>query len=530
MSGALSLQRVLSGELSRRNFLVRPPEPAPELLVSDPSSSVFIGRTKWLSVPFFWDPKKLVNPHLCVAGITGSGKSYFIKTFITRANIVLGASALILDWAGEYAEWVRAAGGRVVSFGKEGINLLEPAGGTPHNRSRQVLFALQLLAGLPPDSPQARLTEEALEQAYKAKGFAMGKMAQGRKKAPTLEEVHRLLIARSKAKKDAAVSQDAAEAARRIKNLLLSSGNSFCASTFPLDTLLSGLVCVDLHSLPDENLRSIAGLSILQFVKERMRAGEYSATPLPRLFVVVDEAWKIAADGNSEVATIVREGRKYGFSLIVASQNPTDVHRSIFSSAGTVLCFRLTLSSEREYVRSSLSYSDFFEEQSHSLSVGQALVHLEFARHHPCPRDFILSRVEGEELLESCTIRGGKMNLELEKGELSRKLLSFGLTDRQSAAVFASFESRNYSLSAQEFSAMLEKMGHGRSAVITLLRDLGAAERDLLDVFSSNRYHQAKGAPEVDIDLQEESGAAGTAYGAAASRSHPGGKPKSSRR
>lgn len=502
MSGALSLQRVLSGELSRRNFLTRPPEPSPELLLSSPSSSVFIGKTKLLSVPFFWDPKKLVNPHLCVVGITGSGKSYFIKTFITRANIVMGASALILDWAGEYCEWVRAAGGRVISFGKEGINLLEPGGASPHDRSRQVLAALELLCGLPADSPQARLTEEALEQSYKAKGFAIGKMAQDGKKAPTLRDVYELLLARSKSKKDAPVSQDAAEAARRIKNLLLSSGNSFCASTFPLSSLMSGLVCVDLHSLPDESLRSIAGLSILQFVKERMRAGKYSAAPLPKLFVVVDEAWKIASDGNSEVATIVREGRKYGFSLIVASQNPTDVHRSIFSSAGTVMCFRLTLSSEREYVRSSLSYSGYFEEQSHSLSVGQALVHLEFSRHQECPRDFIISRIEGEELLETCAIRGGKMSLEMEKSELSRKLLTFGLTDRQSAGVFQEFERQNYSISAQSFAAMLEKMGHGPSAVVALLRDLGATERDLLAVFSEGKGSD-KGAQEIEVALSE---------------------------
>ncbi|MFA6489714.1 MAG: DUF87 domain-containing protein [Candidatus Micrarchaeia archaeon] len=504
MGGALSLQRVLSGELSRRNFLTRPPEPSPEMLLSQPSGSVFIGKTKLLSVPFFWGPKKLVNPHLCVAGITGSGKSYFIKTFITRANIVMGSNALILDWAGEYCDWVRAAGGRVISFGQEGINLLELGGASPHNRSRQVLEALELLAELPKNSPQARLTEEALEQAYGSKGFAINKPAHSGKKAPTLQDVHRLLLARSKSKKDAAVSQDSSEAARRIRNLLLSSGKSFTVSTFPLSSLLSGLVCVDLHSLPSESLRSIAGLAILQFVKERMRAGEYSATPLPKLFVVVDEAWKIASDGNSEVATIVREGRKYGFSLIVASQNPTDVHRSIFSSAGTVMCFRLTLSSEREYVRSSLSYSDYFEEQSHSLSVGQALVHLEFSRHQACPRDFIISKIEGEELLETCTIRGGKMVLELEKSELSRKLLSFGLTDRQSAEVFSEFERKNYSVEAQKFAAMLEKMGHGKSAVVSLLRDLGASERELLSVFSEGKGRGEKGALEAEVSLRDE--------------------------
>ena len=495
------LQRVLSGELSRRNFLARPPEPSPELLVSSPSKSVFIGMTKWLSVPFFWDPKKLVNPHICIAGITGSGKSYFVKSFITRANIVLGASALIIDWAGEYGEWVRAAGGRVVSFRKEGINLLETAGETPHNRARQVLSALELLCGLPKNSPQSRITEEAIKQAYAAKGFAIDKPPPGLEKPPSLKDV--LAILRSRARSasgrggEKGERQDLLEAARRIRNLLLSSGNSFCASTFPLDSLLSGLVCLDLHTLPDENLRSVAGLSILQFVKEKMRSSPQASAPVPRLFVVVDEAWKIAAEGDSEVAAIVREGRKYGFSLIVASQNPTDVHKSILSSAGTVMCFRLTLSSERDYVRSSLSYSDFFEAESHTLSVGQALVHLEFARHHPCPRDFMLQKVAGESLLEICRVRGGKMDLELEKSELARKLLSFGLTDRQSSAVFSEFERKNYSVSAQQFALMLEKMGHGRNAVVSLMRDLGASERDLLAVFSSSE--RQGGAEVVDI-------------------------------
>ena len=478
MCGMLCSQRVLSGQMAARDFLFRPPEPSPEMLLSRPSESVYVGRTKYLRVPFFWNSKKLLNPHLCVVGTTGSGKSYFVKTFITRAALTLGTSALILDWAGEYADWVRSAGGRVVSFGEEGINLLDLAGATPHARILQVMDSLRMLTDISSSPAQCRLTEDAIERAYAKAGFSINKAGQ-RKKPPTLTAVQAELG------RNARKSADAAEAARRIKNLLLSSGSSFTSSTIPLSTLLSGLVCVDLHSLPTETLRSLAGLAILQFVKESMRASEYSQNPLPRLFVVVDEAWKIAADERSDVVSIVREGRKYGFGLIVASQNPTDVHKSIFSNAGTMLIFRLTHAEERNYVRSSLAYSDFYEEESHSLSIGQALVHLEFSSPVSCPRIFILRKVEGEELLVTLHIGGGGMDLEFERGELSFRLLSFGLTDAQARAVLSEFERHSFSLDVSEFASLLEKFGHSRASAISLLRELGATERDLLSALST---------------------------------------------
>ena len=447
------------------------------MLLSSPSDSVYVGRTKYLRVPFFWNSKKLINPHLCVVGTTGSGKSYFVKTFITRASLALGASALILDWAGEYAEWVRLAGGRVVSFGKDGINLLDLAGASPHTRTSQVMDSLRMLTDISAFPHQCRLTEDAIERAYAKAGFLQNKAGQ-KKKPPSLVAVQKEL------ERGARRNSESAEAARRIKNLLLSSGSSFTSATIPLSSLLSGLVCVDLHSLPTETLRSLAGLAILQFVKESMRASSYSSNPTPRLFVVVDEAWKIAADERSDVVSIVREGRKYGFGLIVASQNPTDVHKSIFSNAGTMMLFRLTHADERNYVRSSLTYSDFYEEESHSLSVGQALVHLEFSQPVVCPRTFILRKVEGEELLVSLHIGGGGMDLEFERGELSSKLLSFGLTDAQTHAILSEFERHSFSLGASEFASLLEKFGHSRASAISLLRELGATERDMLSALS----------------------------------------------
>jgi hypothetical protein len=437
-----------------------------------------MGKTALLHTPFFWNPKKLVNPHLCVVGITGSGKSYFVKTFITRARLVFGASALILDWAGEYSEWVRAAGGKVISFGQDGINLLDLGGATPHIRTRQVMDSLEILTDLPQFPAQRRLTEDAIEKAYLSKGFSLHKQ-DGLKKPPTLEHVLAAL------KRKSGRNSDAAEAARRIKNLILSSGKSFCFSSLEMSSLLSGLVCIDLHSLPTESLRSMAGLAILQFAKEKMRSEKFSPSGLPRLFIVVDEAWKIASEERSDVVSIVREGRKYGFGLIVASQNPTDVHKSIFSCAGSVFCFRLTLSSERDYVRASLSYSDFYESESHNLSLGQALVHLEFSSPSKSSRNFIISHIDGEELLAMLSVRGGGMDLEFERGALSRKLLSSGLSDRQVRSVLSEFERHSYSLEAAKFAALLESFGNGRAATISVFRELGAQERDMVQLFSS---------------------------------------------
>src|SRR3989338_6580197 len=295
MCGVLSLQKAMSGELGSRRFLVRPPEPAPEMLLSLPSSSIYLGKTLLLHVPFFWNPKKLVNRHICICGITGSGKSYLIKSFITRARLIFGARALILDWAGEYSEWVRLAGGKVVSFGKDGLNLLDLGGSTAHARTRHVVESLEMLTDLQSFPKQRRLTEDAIEQAFLSMGLKLHQPMRRKKRQPTLEQVHAIL------KKNSSRDPEAAEAARRIRTLLLSSGKSFCSTTIGMNDLLSGLVCVDLHSLPTESLRSLAGLSILQFVKEKMRNEPYRPEGGVSLFVVVDEAWKIAADERSDV-------------------------------------------------------------------------------------------------------------------------------------------------------------------------------------------------------------------------------------
>ena len=83
-SGGLSPQRVMNRDLGRRRFFVHPPEPPREHIMHPPSDSIYIGKTKLLGVPVYWTYKNLTNPHMLICGVTGCGKSYAVKSFLTE--------------------------------------------------------------------------------------------------------------------------------------------------------------------------------------------------------------------------------------------------------------------------------------------------------------------------------------------------------------------------------------------------------------------------------------------------------------
>ena len=142
----LQFEDATNHDLGQRMIFAHPPEPPPELLMSDPANSIYIGRTRLMKVPFYWNFDKLTNPHIAIVGVTGAGKSYLVKTFLTRAALVWKTNALILDWAGEYVDWVKQTGGEVIELGpKNSLNLMDLGGNSPLNRTRQIMRTLEIL-------------------------------------------------------------------------------------------------------------------------------------------------------------------------------------------------------------------------------------------------------------------------------------------------------------------------------------------------------------------------------------------------
>ncbi len=483
----MKLSYMLSKEVARKMILVHPPEPRKDLLLSAPSDGVYIGKTRFLRTPVFWDPSKLINPHIAILGITGAGKSYTVKTFLTRASLIWNTNAIILDWVGEYDRWVKQAGGKVINLGEERLNILDLVGTNSRSRIKQIVSSLDILCDLKSYPNERDHIEEALEAVYDRK------VKEGKGNKPTLLDVVEVLEDKGDKK-----------AARLLKRFT-SEGTDFFAgtSTFDLKTLTrSGLVCIDLHNLPTEEMRSLAGLTILQYIKEIMRSESLKEEDKRvRLFVVLDEAWKIAQDERSDVITIVREGRKYNFSLIVATQNPTDIHKTIFSNIGTIFVLRLVLKEFRDYVRASVGYSNFIDSEISRFGVGDAAVNMIFSARQSRVMTFLMDKIDGEEPLLLFRIHGGDMDVEIEREQFVRMLYEFGLNESQLSMLKREFEKGDGMLDGEKLVAILEKFGYSRPSIISFLRQLGIDEKNLIKVFSLVKMRKAtKGVVNVVLD------------------------------
>ncbi len=472
---------MLSKGVARRFPLTHPPEPRQDLLLSKPFDGVYVGKTRFMRVPVFWNPDKLINPHMAIIGITGAGKSYTVKTFLTRASLIWNTNAIILDWVGEYNNWVKQAGGRVINLTTEKLNILDLVGLPKHNRIKQIMSSFDILADLKSFPHERDEIEEAIEHTY------------DKKRKPVLMDVVKYLESKKRKK-----------AARLLKRFA-AEGSDFFAGKTTLDIRKltnSGLVCIDLHNLPTEEIRSLAGLTILQYIKELMRAEGMREGKKIRLFVVLDEAWKIAQDETSDVIAIVREGRKYNFSLIVATQNPTDMHKTIFSNMGTVFVLRMILKEYRDYMKDSIGYSDFIDGEISRFGVGDAAVNMIFATRQEKSMAFLLDKIDGEDPLFIYKIRGEKMEVEIEREQFIRMLYELGLTEGQLEIIKKEFEKKDGLLNGEQFVEILERFGYSKSSIISFLRQLGFEEKNLIRIFSLLKVRKAtKGV--VNVVMEE---------------------------
>ncbi len=69
---------------------------------------LFIGNTH--GIPFFLNFDMLMNPHVFVCGVTGSGKTYLIRSLVLRLHCLLDSMIVLVDFTGEYKSFISIVG------------------------------------------------------------------------------------------------------------------------------------------------------------------------------------------------------------------------------------------------------------------------------------------------------------------------------------------------------------------------------------------------------------------------------------
>lgn len=120
---------------------------------------------------------------------------------------------------------------------------------------------------------------------------------------------------------------------------------------------------LDMSLLPSEVLETITGLVgriILEFVS-RFNEADRGSMPI---VMVLEEAQNYIPEINKKDRTsisrkvferIAREGRKYGLSLVISSQRPSELSKTVLSQCNSFVIHRLQNPDDQQYIRKLVS-------------------------------------------------------------------------------------------------------------------------------------------------------------------------------
>lgn len=360
------------------------------------------------------DGNKFFQRHAVIVGGTGSGKSWTVANILEKATNLKSVNIIVFDIHGEYtplkdlvnAKLYRIAGPGerpdnehtvflpywLLSYEEMSAMLLDRSDTNAPNQSR-ALFDLILrnkrktaenekdlgaAANLTVESPipykiQCVIDELKRLDEEMVSGARPGTEKQGPLNGKLTRFIQRL---------DSKVSD------KRL-NFLFNDDETLLAYDWLaklIDMILgfgcgNGVKIIDLSEVPSDILPLITGLlgrlifTVQQWADSKERHPVAIFCDEAHLYLPVNAGDNMEERGVKSFERIAKEGRKYGVSLVVISQRPADVSKTILSQCGNFIAMRLTNPEDQNVIRRLFpdNLGDFAE-MLPILDVGEGLV------------------------------------------------------------------------------------------------------------------------------------------------------------
>lgn len=319
------------------------------------------------NIKIFANPDILLGKHLAIIGNTGTGKTCTVASIIQglkrrlQNDTKVKPKILIFDSNKEYESAFSETEFKVRSIKKEEIKL-------PHYYLNLPEYYKFVGAS---QGVQAPILKEAITKLRDEKRDANGTFSFEK----LLESIEAILKTKTAAADDKGKAFSfnqwysyVSTMLNRIQQLIDDErfDNIIKAETSNLEELLSGDDEIVIFEIDFD--RDVLDVVMFLFCKILYKWAEENKDKISRknILLVLEEAHRYINEeeadeyklGNYYIEKIAREGRKFGLSLIVSSQRPSELSKTVLSQCNSFIIHRITNKSDLDFITKLLTIDD----------------------------------------------------------------------------------------------------------------------------------------------------------------------------
>jgi len=272
-----------------------------------------------LEVPFW----RGVNRNVVVVGASGTGKSTLAKEIASRL-VDLGIATVVFDVHGEYCGELRSY--RCLNAAELSLNIFKAS---EEGVRQRVDFLVDVITDFYALGSLQRIAlSKALLETYKERG-----------EGADLSHLLDLVLRASQGEVNLGVSQ---AVVKSLVPYVESLVDAFRSGRVRVEDLLDSGAVLDLSRLSDGVSQIVVEVVLEELFTLSQRLGK-------ELVVVVDEVHRFLRRGKA-LQKIFREGRKYGISAVVVTQDPQSIPKDLILNSAVVVAFALPEATTARYV------------------------------------------------------------------------------------------------------------------------------------------------------------------------------------